>query len=309
MSFVNNKTLLIGAFAVAAIGAGFYLISSQPEPKPPEPIPVEALEPAPVEPPKIALVESSPPQAVDESDRVSVDKGVSYVDITEGEGDSLVPGGTIRYIAKGWDEQGTLFWEAKRADGQPITSQFSAEQLYTNLLIGMEGMKVGGVRQIKYPAPLGPHSIGSLQQQGTMEVQLLQVLGERVLPPFPASVQLSPATVDRFTPEDGVKTGVVSEGTGDLPQVGQTVNVDFTAWDADGNLIRTSATRVEPLSITLGEGKPSTLFDEVAQQLRVGQGVVYTLPALQMLGKDERFTEEDVLTYLFTRSEDTITFD
>jgi len=87
-------------------------------------------------------------------------------------------------------------------------------------------------------------------------------------PPPPApSVQ---AAADAVTLPSGLQLIDLREGTGVVPQRGQTVAVHYTGWLSDGTKFDSSRDRGQPLRFTLGVGQVITGWDEGVSTMRVG---------------------------------------
>ena len=79
---------------------------------------------------------------------------------------------------------------------------------------------------------------------------------------------------------DGEDTGTVTAsglqiidievGTGDSPQPGQTVEVHYTGWLADGTKFDSSHDRGQPFSFVLGAGQVIQGWDEGVASMKVG---------------------------------------
>jgi len=79
---------------------------------------------------------------------------------------------------------------------------------------------------------------------------------------------------------DGEDTGTVTAsglqiidmevGTGDSPQPGQTVEVHYTGWLADGTKFDSSLDRGQPFSFVLGAGRVIQGWDEGVASMKVG---------------------------------------
>ena len=62
----------------------------------------------------------------------------------------------------------------------------------------------------------------------------------------------------------------IEVGTGDLPQPGQTVEVHYTGWLADGTKFDSSLDRGQPFSFVLGAGQVIAGWDEGLASMKVG---------------------------------------
>ena len=62
----------------------------------------------------------------------------------------------------------------------------------------------------------------------------------------------------------------IEVGTGDSPQSGQTVEVHYTGWLADGTKFDSSLDRGQPFSFVLGAGRVIAGWDEGVASMKVG---------------------------------------
>ncbi len=62
----------------------------------------------------------------------------------------------------------------------------------------------------------------------------------------------------------------IEVGTGDSPQPGQTVEVHYTGWLADGTKFDSSLDRGQPFSFVLGAGRVIAGWDEGVASMKVG---------------------------------------
>jgi FKBP-type peptidyl-prolyl cis-trans isomerase len=70
--------------------------------------------------------------------------------------------------------------------------------------------------------------------------------------------------------EGGLRIIDIVVGTGDSPQPGQTVEVHYTGWLADGTKFDSSLDRGQPFSFVLGAGRVIQGWDEGVASMKVG---------------------------------------
>jgi peptidylprolyl isomerase len=70
--------------------------------------------------------------------------------------------------------------------------------------------------------------------------------------------------------ESGLQYIDIEVGTGDTPQPGQTVEVDYTGWLADGTKFDSSLDRGQPFSFPIGTGQVIDGWDEGVASMKVG---------------------------------------
>ncbi len=75
-------------------------------------------------------------------------------DVTEGTGDAAAPGSVVTLEYEGRFQDGTVF-DSSASHGQPLTFQLGQPGIIPGFQIGVNGMKVGGERNIAIPPSLG----------------------------------------------------------------------------------------------------------------------------------------------------------
>ena len=79
--------------------------------------------------------------------------GVKYWDIYSGSGEAAMKGHTVTVLYGAWLESGPMF-ASSMSDGRPSIFTLGVGQVIRGWEEGVEGMKVGGRRQLKIPAEL-----------------------------------------------------------------------------------------------------------------------------------------------------------
>jgi FKBP-type peptidyl-prolyl cis-trans isomerase len=80
--------------------------------------------------------------------------GLTYVDLTMGEGDVAVAGKTATVHYTGWLENGRKF-DSSVDRGQPFSFPLGAGRVIKGWDEGVQGMKIGGKRKLTIPPGLG----------------------------------------------------------------------------------------------------------------------------------------------------------
>jgi FKBP-type peptidyl-prolyl cis-trans isomerase len=86
--------------------------------------------------------------------------GVEYWDIVVGTGATAVPGKPVKVHYTGWLTDGKKF-DSSVDRRQPLTFSLGAGEVIKGWDEGVEGMKVGGKRQLRIPPALGYGSRGA----------------------------------------------------------------------------------------------------------------------------------------------------
>jgi peptidylprolyl isomerase len=130
---------------------------------------------------EVELVEVKPlvlPTEISESDFTTTDSGLKYYDILAGDGEEAVSGSTVTVNYTGWLTDNTKF-DSSIDSGFPFTFTLGAGEVIPGWDEGVEGMQVGGVRQLVVPGDLGYGEFGSgiIPPDATLifEVELLDV--------------------------------------------------------------------------------------------------------------------------------------
>ena len=137
-------------------------------------------ETAPVEEPKAA------PPASKSEEKIKVPQGFTktpsglmYKDIKVGTGATAKSGEKVTVNYKGWLDNGTVFDTSKKPGREPLEFSLGAGQVIPGWDEGVQGMKVGGVRELIIPPDLGYGSIemGAIPPNSTLhfQVELLKV--------------------------------------------------------------------------------------------------------------------------------------
>jgi len=85
---------------------------------------------------------------------VSPNEQVQGQDVTVGSGDEAAPGSVVTLEYEGRFQDGTVF-DSSASHGQPLTFQLGQPGIIPGFQIGVNGMKVGGERNIAIPPSLG----------------------------------------------------------------------------------------------------------------------------------------------------------
>lgn len=208
------------------------------------------------------------PTAVDDADYTVTDSGIKTYDITVGDGATAEAGKIVTLHYTGWLTDGTKFDSSlDRAD--PATFALGQGQFIPGSDEGIEGMKVGGSRQMVIPADkaFGETGIPGLIPPNAdliLDIQLLDV--NEGSPDAPTPVSESDYTIT----DSGLKYYDFVVGDGETPKPGQTVTVQYTGWLTDGKKFDSSLDRGRPFEFTLGQGQVIPGWDEGVSTMKVG---------------------------------------
>jgi len=109
----------------------------------------------------------------------TTESGLRYDDIKIGAGTEAKVGDSVDVHYKGWLDNGSVFDESSRHGSKPFSFPLGKGRVIKGWDEGVQGMKVGGVRELIIPANLGYGSsdMGVIPPNSTLhfEVELLGV--------------------------------------------------------------------------------------------------------------------------------------
>ena len=207
-----------------------------------------------------------PPTAVDPADFTTTDSGLQYVFLEEGDGETPVVGEVANVQFVGWFEDGTKFADS-RAGGAAVPFIVGEEQIVPGWDEMVLLMQVGDKVQMILPPELGLGVEGS--PNGTVppnatlifEMELISIEPPPPTPtpaPPPVSVEESEYTVT----DSGLKLYIITEGTGEPIEEGDTVTLHYKMWDAEGNQLESSYDFGQPVPLIVGLGQAGPGWDE-----------------------------------------------
>lgn len=225
---------------------------------------VEAV-PTPAPPPTAV-----PPTSIDPDDYTVTDSGLQYAFLAEGDGETPEIGEIVTVHFTGWFEDDSLFADSRA--GNPIDFIVGDEQILAGWDEMVLLMQVGDTVQMILPPELGLGEEGSpngtIPPNATLifEMELLAVSPPPPTPtpgPPPVSVEES----DYIVTDSGLKLFVITEGTGEVIEVGDTVTLHYLVWDGDGTYLESSYDFGQPVPVIVGLEQLSPGWDEALLML------------------------------------------
>ncbi len=224
----------------------------------------------------VEIIDGPPgaPESVDEDDYTVTDSGLMIYDFEEGDGSEVVPGQIVAVNYTGWLVDDTVFDSS--VGRQPISLVVGAGEVIQGWDEGLQGMKLGGRRQLVIPAELayGDSGSGSIPPNSVLifEVEMVEISDG---PPE------APQTVDEgdFTvTNSGLKFYDFEEGSGPEIVPFSQVLVDYTGWLEDGAMFDSSIGK-QPFSVVVGTGSVIQGWDEGLQGMKLGGRRQLVIPA------------------------------
>jgi FKBP-type peptidyl-prolyl cis-trans isomerase len=181
----------------------------------------------------VEVVPVVPPQEVADGDYTVTESGLKYYDFVVGSGAAPATGEVVGIDFSFWDAAGVPYGSSAET-GQPLYFPVGIDRMFPGLDEGVADMQVGGSRQLYIPAALAAGAGLPPDTDFIFEIDLLSVT-----PGAPESPQ--GIAEDEFTITDsGVRYADIVVGDGDELVDGQQVDVAFTAWDENGELLDSS---------------------------------------------------------------------
>lgn len=137
----------------------------------------KAEEPKPEPKAEEAKVEAPKP---DKDGWVKTESGLKYKDKKVGKGTAVKKGDTVVVHYKGWLDNGTVFDTSKKEGREPFSFPVGAGRVIPGWDEGLQGMKIGGVRELNIPSELGYGARGAggtIPPNATLhfDVELLEI--------------------------------------------------------------------------------------------------------------------------------------
>jgi peptidylprolyl isomerase len=218
---------------------------------------------------EILSVEPAPePYAVSEGDLTITESGLSYFDISDGDGAEATEGDIVTNHFTIWiREESQDMYFGSSYNSQPISFALGrGDTVFPGWEEGMAGMRVGGKRLLIIPPELalGEQGGSGIPANATlvMEVELVEIR---------KPVQMTEVAEEDYTvTESGLKYYDIVEGEGASPITGQTVTVHYTGWLEDGTIFDSSVERGQPFNFTIGTGMVIPGWDEGVATMKIG---------------------------------------
>lgn len=229
--------------------------------------------------------EATKPAASEESDKeenvITTASGLKCEILKSGTGPTPQKGEIVKVHYTGTLADGTKF-DSSYDRNEPISFPLGTGQVIPGWDEGIALLHVGDKARLVIPPDLayGASGAGGVIPPNatlTFEVELLDIQSG-------APTEVDEA--DYKTTESGLKYYDFQEGSGAVPEKGQTVQVHYTGWLEDGTMFDSSLTRGQPFEFSIGMGQVIPGWDEGVGSMKVGGKRQLVIPA--KLGYGER---------------------
>lgn len=227
---------------------------------------------------------------VDEADYRTLDGGLKVADLVVGTGVQPVAGQVIDVHYSGWLQSDGTQFDSSLKRGEPISFQLEHGGVIRGWHRGIEGMKVGGKRQLVIPPELayGPQGRPPVIPPAStlvFDVELVSAGELRVEPDAPTDQSWASAS----RADQGVQYVDLKVGTGEVAQDRAAVTVEMSVWQESGELFFTSYHETGPKTFMIGgqgrDAAPLTGIEIAAKGMQAGGSRIARLPAEVAFGE------------------------
>ncbi len=212
---------------------------------------------------------------VADADYTFVPNDVRYAVIQEGEGDAVGEDKVLVLDFVLWDTNPNACPLANSVtSGRPIAFQTSDDNMFQAMIDGVDGIKLGEQRQIYMPEAA---LVGAGFQPG--DYTFLVTLSDTLPAPPDGPQEADVADFTEVEGTDGIRYYDLVEGDGDEVSIGDSINVVYHVWTADGEMVTSSAYSGQaavPVQLGLGQ-LPG--FDEALPGATIGSTRQIFVPA------------------------------
>ena len=234
--------------------------------------------------------------------------GLRYYDHSIGEGDAPVLGDTVEVHYTGWLVTGERFDSSLKHNQ---TTKFELGRVVEGWNEGLQTMKPGGKRTLVLPPDLayGKRGMGrvipanavlvfeialvSVEKVTTVEEQMAKLpaffAGGSIPadPKLPGEEKPTPLEIAKLTTTpSGLRTFDHIVGDGSSPERGDTIDVYYTAWFADGKIFASSFQKGGIAEFSVGRVMPG--WDEGIKDMKEGGKRTLVIPPRLALGVNPR---------------------
>ncbi len=211
---------------------------------------------------------------------ILTESGLEYIELEAGTGPAPQPGDLVKVHYTGTLEDGTEFDSS--IGREPIEFPLGQGFVIPGWEEGIAMMREGGKARLIIPPEL---AYGEIERPGIpanstlyFDVELVSVSPPpEVEEPAPAEPPTEVAETDFTTTDSGLKYAVLSEGSGDKPEKGELVMIQFTGWLSDGSNFGSSEGG-PPVQFIVGNEEILPGWDEAVLLMQEGEKAQFIMP-------------------------------
>lgn len=183
----------------------------------------------------------------------SIAQRVDIKTVKEGEGEPVKKRQLVQVHYTGWLTDSTKF-DSSHDRGEPLEFALGAGQVIQGWDIGIEGMKLGEIRNLKIPAVLayGSSAVGPIPANSDLFFQVELVGAQKGLE---ADTLLKPDALKWKTLQPGIEIFDEKTGTGTELRTGMELTFHYTGWLTNGHKFGSTKDLGRPAKTVLGMGK------------------------------------------------------
>jgi peptidylprolyl isomerase len=216
-----------------------------------------------------------------QEDTPDLPEGLEIEDLVTGDGERADSSDFVTVHYKGMLSNGEVFENSRDID-QPATFQLGVGMLIEGWDIGLQGMRVGGERRIRLQPELayGADGAGDVippNEVLTFEIELLDVKK------MPVPWDYDEANIE--TSDTGLQYVVIERGSGDKPEAGDRIKVNYSGYLDDGTMFDSSYIRDTPFEFNVGMGSVIPGWDQGLLDMQTGEKRKLIIPSSLAYGE------------------------
>jgi peptidylprolyl isomerase len=202
--------------------------------------------------------------------------GLKYTIVEKGRGTKLEPGMRVRIHYNGYFEDFTMFDSSLEREN-PIDITLGRGMVIRGWDEGLTYLRVGDKARLWIPYNLayGEQGRGPIAPRSNLIFDVQVIDAEEPVKAIPYIV----TGRDTLITESGLQYLIVEQGSGDSPEIGSIVNVNYSGYLLDGELFDSSVERGQPFRFVLGQGQVIRGWDEGVALMRKGAKYRFIIPS------------------------------
>lgn len=220
------------------------------------------------------------PKSVDGFKWKDAAKGLKIYDEKVGSGKPAAVGSVLKTHYTGWLLSGRKFGSSKDM-GKPLQVVLGAGKMIKGWEVGLEGMRVGGVRWFRVSPNMGYGATAySMIPSNSTLIFKVELVSSEIDEAVAAAMDFFPDTT-ALTFEngsEGLRYAVIKQGEGEPAQKGDKAVVHYTGWLTNGYKFDSSRDRGQVFSFPLGGGRVIRGWELGVQGMLPGEKRILIVP-------------------------------